>query len=131
MMFYISFEGVLIPIFIMVFFWGSTPENIQAGIYIMIYTILGSLPFLVTLIFFGMKNRLFFIILGWNNCYLSFFMGLTFILAFLVKLPIFIFHVWLPKAHVEAPVGGSMILAGILLKLGGYGIYRFSCLIKI
>jgi len=52
MMFYISFEGVLIPIFIMVFFWGSTPEKIQAGIYIMIYTILGSLPFLVTLIFF-------------------------------------------------------------------------------
>nr|YP_009675555.1 NADH dehydrogenase subunit 4 [Glyptelasma annandalei]QDD68295.1 NADH dehydrogenase subunit 4 [Glyptelasma annandalei] len=125
--FYIFFEGSLIPIYILIMGWGYQPERLQAGIYLFLYTIMASLPLLISLILMSKTLS------GFSMCFLknsfSFINpGIWFIfsmLAFLVKLPVFYFHLWLPKAHVEAPVSGSMMLAGVLLKLGCYGMMRF------
>nr|ATN41211.1 NADH dehydrogenase subunit 4 [Diptera sp. 77 LC-2017] len=132
LMFYFWFESSLFPLVLMVFGWGIQPERIQAGLYLLFYTLFSSLPLLM--IMFVVEDSEYFLSLNFlflnkemND--MSFMMFFFFIFAFLVKLPIFILHVWLPKAHVEAPVAGSMILAGIMLKLGGYGLIRISFLI--
>nr|WEI30811.1 NADH dehydrogenase subunit 4 [Rhipicephalus turanicus] len=123
LMFYLFFEAVLFPIVLMISGWGSQPERIQAGFYMLIYTVFGSLPLLILML---LKYKSLSIIF---NEWLFNEMGLIFffmVLGFLVKIPMFLFHLWLPKAHVEAPIAGSMILAGVLLKLGFYGLYRFK-----
>nr|NP_008519.1 NADH dehydrogenase subunit 4 [Rhipicephalus sanguineus]O99825.1 RecName: Full=NADH-ubiquinone oxidoreductase chain 4; AltName: Full=NADH dehydrogenase subunit 4 [Rhipicephalus sanguineus]AAD05526.1 NADH dehydrogenase 4 [Rhipicephalus sanguineus] len=123
LMFYLFFEAVLFPIILMISGWGSQPERIQAGFYMLMYTVFGSLPLLILML---LKNQSLSIIF---NEWLFNEMGFIFflmILGFLVKIPMFLFHLWLPKAHVEAPRAGSMILAGVLLKLGFYGLYRFK-----
>nr|UXW88438.1 NADH dehydrogenase subunit 4 [Henosepilachna vigintioctomaculata] len=127
--FYLSFEASLIPIMLIILGWGYQPERIQAGVYLFFYTLLASLPMLLFIFKFYMNIfSLDYIFLNknFNNLIFYFMMNMV----FLVKLPMFIVHLWLPKAHVEAPVAGSMILAGVMLKLGGYGLMRFLILFK-
>nr|YP_010411294.1 NADH dehydrogenase subunit 4 [Megalocaria dilatata]URN72804.1 NADH dehydrogenase subunit 4 [Megalocaria dilatata] len=123
-MFYFFFESSLIPILIMIMGWGYQPERIQAGLYMFFYTIVASLPMLLFIFFYYSKFYcldLNFLVCHFSSVILYFMM----LMVFLVKLPMFMFHLWLPKAHVEASVAGSMILAGIMLKLGSYGLMRF------
>nr|YP_010490495.1 NADH dehydrogenase subunit 4 [Paralepas cf. quadrata]UWM12981.1 NADH dehydrogenase subunit 4 [Paralepas cf. quadrata] len=128
LMFYVFFEGSLIPIYVLIMGWGYQPERLQAGMYMLLYTIFASLPLLICIMKFSSETLSFSFLLlndkNSTNIYGSLFM-LVSSLAFLVKLPVFYLHLWLPKAHVEAPVSGSMMLAGVLLKLGCYGLMRF------
>nr|AFO73374.1 NADH dehydrogenase subunit 4 [Anopheles farauti No. 4] len=131
-MFYLFFEASLIPTLFLILGWGYQPERLQAGVYLLFYTLLASLPLLIGIFYvLNFMNTLFFTLLL-NNYFLNLnLLYLSLIFAFLVKMPMFLVHLWLPKAHVEAPVSGSMILAGILLKLGGYGLLRMFVLLQI
>nr|YP_010535762.1 NADH dehydrogenase subunit 4 [Rhipicephalus evertsi]QLD97267.1 NADH dehydrogenase subunit 4 [Rhipicephalus evertsi]UYB78804.1 NADH dehydrogenase subunit 4 [Rhipicephalus evertsi] len=123
LMFYLFFEAVLFPIILLITGWGAQPERIQAGFYMLMYTVFGSLPLLVLMLMSKISLSIIFNEWLFNQMGWIFFLM---ILGFLVKIPMFLLHLWLPKAHVEAPIAGSMILAGILLKLGFYGLYRFK-----
>nr|QDH07366.1 NADH dehydrogenase subunit 4 [Chamberlainia hainesiana] len=130
LMFYVFFESSLIPIFFIICGWGYQPERLSAGKYMVLYTVCASLPLLMVLFFvFLTSGSVSLLLLSSGDAVIGPVMFLAMILAFLVKAPIYGVHVWLPKAHVEAPVGGSMLLAGVLLKLGGYGLMRFMSLI--
>nr|UGS80550.1 NADH dehydrogenase subunit 4 [Waoraniella jarlinsoni] len=127
-MFYMFFESSLIPTFLLIMGWGYQIERMQASIYFLMYTLISSLPLLL-MIFYFYENFFFNYMYMYMLINLNDFNLLMFLFtysAFLVKLPMFLLHLWLPSAHVEAPVAGSMILAGVLLKLGGYGLMRFS-----
>nr|YP_009104446.1 NADH dehydrogenase subunit 4 [Callitettix braconoides]AFV32149.1 NADH dehydrogenase subunit 4 [Callitettix braconoides] len=129
-MFYFFFESSLIPTLILIFGWGYQPERLNAGYYLLFYTLLASLPLLVSIfIYYDVNNSCMYMINMSFFCdFFLLYFGLIF--AFLVKLPMFMFHFWLPSAHVEAPISGSMILAGVLLKLGGYGLYRVMSIVS-
>ena len=126
---YISFEFVLFPLLILILGWGYQPERLIAGIYLLFYTVFLSLPlFILILWLFYNLGSLFFDIMKLNtNFFLTYFI---IVIVFIVKLPMCFVHFWLPKAHVQAPVSGSIILAGLILKIGGYGLIRIVYIVE-
>jgi len=129
LLFYVFFEATLIPMYILIGVWGG-PNRVYAAVKFFLYTLLGSLLFLVALLYLYNKSGGSFSILDYHKLPIAMeaqtLLFFAFLAAFSVKVPMWPVHTWLPDAHVEAPTGGSAVLAAIMLKLGAYGLVRFS-----
>nr|YP_010586428.1 NADH dehydrogenase subunit 4 [Oecetis caucula]UZZ44216.1 NADH dehydrogenase subunit 4 [Oecetis caucula] len=129
-LFYLFFESSLIPMLLMIFGWGGQLERVEAVLFLLFYTLFVSFPLMGGIFFMNYFYKSLSMVLFMKVVLSNLVLYLVMISAFLVKLPMVFVHIWLPKAHVEAPVGGSMILAGVMLKLGGYGLFRVLIFFK-
>nr|YP_010872922.1 NADH dehydrogenase subunit 4 [Pheidole fervida]WGV34111.1 NADH dehydrogenase subunit 4 [Pheidole fervida] len=126
-LFYLLFEISLIPTFFLIIYWGLNLERVNAAYYLLLYMLLISFPLLLYIFkmyLYGLTLKFSLMVMVMSGYEFNFGGYMIIYMAFFIKMPVYIMHIWLPKAHVEAPIYGSMILAGVLLKMGSYGLIR-------